>query len=1012
LLIASASSAQQTLSGLAGVVRDSTAKPVAGVSVEASSPVLIERSRSVTTDGNGQYQITDLQPGTYSVTFKAPGFTTFKNDGIELTAGFTGTVNATLRAGNPTETITVTGTTTQIDTRTAAQQNVVTSQTATSGRDATAAVSVTRGLTQATTDVGGAAGAYTAQGNSLTVRGKAGVKRLFDGLRVENAEGIGNTSYMINSATVEQVVVETGGGSAESLSAGGSINNVPKSGSNQFAFRLSGLVSKEGMQSDNLDDPLRARGLTAVNKVGNIWDATAAAGGPILKDKLWFWAAPKMWGNRNYAAGLYWNDTQGTPFFTPANGTGIDLFGVRRAPAGLPVRRADQFEVIRSQPVRLTWQASPRNKLNFFVDYPEAACTCRSTITTTAPEVGTYIFGRKGHLWELGLFQATWTSPRSSRLLMEGGASFAFGGWPQVYQPTVGPNDISVIDTALGWTYNDRQGVHQGLASDPNHVSDRASERFTTSYITGSHAIKMGISLEHAWHEGASYVNHNINYTFNSGVPNRISEYSTPYLDKADVKAELALFAQDQWTVKRLTLNYGLRYSYFNAGVPALHANPTTFVPFPRDFAEVNCVPCWHDIDPRVGGAYDIFGNGKTALKGSFGRYVSQQIVAIATANSPFQTSVNSVTRTWTPSTLVTSPALDGNYLYNCDLANPLANGDCGQISDLNFGLANPKATRYAADVVNGWGIRPFIWDSSIEIQHQLTRSVTVTAGYYRNWAANFSATDNTLVAPGDYSPFCVATPLDPRLPGGGGQQLCGLYDVSVPKFGQVTNVITQSSHFGKQTSVNDFIGFSFNARLPKQGARVGVNVDTGRTVTDACYVVTNPAQSIYDLGGSTATAVASPTYCHVVTPFIGNLSVKLNGVYPLPYDFSVSANYQNSAGAQDLAIWNAPNSAIAPSLGRNLAACGTRPACTATFAVPLIQPGSQYEARRNQLDLRLGKSLQLARRVRFTGDLGIYNVLNNNTITAIQTTYGPQWLKPTTVMYGRLLQASARLDF
>src|SRR5439155_19739481 len=115
-------------------------------------------------------------------------------------------------------------------------------------------------------------------------------------------------------------------------------------------------------------------------------------------------------------------------------------------------------------------------------------------------------------------------------------------------------------------------------------------------YITGSHAMKMGISVEHVWHEGFNYVNHNINYTFNNGVPNRVAEYSTPYTQKSGVKAELALFAQDQWTIKRLTLNYGLRYAYFNAGVPAQHADPTQFVPFARDFAQVNCVPCWHDL--------------------------------------------------------------------------------------------------------------------------------------------------------------------------------------------------------------------------------------------------------------------------------------------------------------------------------------------------------------------------------------------------------------------------------
>ena len=162
------------------------------------------------------------------------------------------------------------------------------------------------------------------------------------------------------------------------------------------------------MQSDNLDDALRARGLTAVNKVGHIFDVTATAGGPIMKDKLWFFASPKVWGNRQYAAGVYWNDTQGSPFYTPANGTGIDIFGVQRAPAGLPIRRGDQFEVQNSYPVRLTWQATGKDKFNSFVDFPSTGCTCRSLPTTTSPEAtGNYIWGRKGHLWQLGLFQGT-----------------------------------------------------------------------------------------------------------------------------------------------------------------------------------------------------------------------------------------------------------------------------------------------------------------------------------------------------------------------------------------------------------------------------------------------------------------------------------------------------------------------------------------------------------------------------------------------------------------------------
>jgi hypothetical protein len=1028
LLTAAAAQAQQA-SSIAGTVKNATGIAVAGVTVEAASPALIERVRSVTTDSQGLYQITALPPGTYSVTFRAPGFVTLRNEGIELPAAFTASVNAALRSGNPTETVTVTATTTQVDTRSAASQSVISAETArerASGTNAaTQATSVAQAVVNPTVDVGGAAGSYAQTGNSLVIRGKMGVKRLFDGLRIENMEGIGNTSYMPNSAGIDQTVLELGGGTPESPSAGGFINYVPKSGSNTFAFRLSGFGSTEKMQSDNFDAGLAARGITGVNKVGNIWDLTATAGGPIKKDKLWFFFSPKAWGNRNYSAGVYWNDTQGSPYYTPANGNGIDIFGVQRASAGLPIRRGDQFEVQNSYPVRLTWQATTKDKFNFFEDFPATGCSaCRPLPTTTSPEAsGSYIWGRKGHLWQLGLFQGTWTEATTSKLLLEVGWSFAWGGFPNVYHPTVTPNDISILDLGQGFTYNDIQTPHRGLASNPTNVSDRMVEQFKVSYVTGNHAIKVGISVEQGWYEAYEYVNHEMAYQFLNGVPNRITEFGTPYTDSANLKADVGVYAQDRWTINRLTVTYGARFSYFNAGVPAQHADPTPLVPFSRDFAPVSCVPCWTDIDPRVGASYDLFGNGKTAIKGAFGRYVASQVQVIVRANNPYNTSVQSVFRTWNDTTLATSPALDGNYVPNCDLTNPNANGDCGAISNFNFGLANPNAVKYADDVIHGFGNRDYIWDSSIELQHQLTPAITVGGGYYRNSYGNFFVQQNLLTSPSDYNPFCVTTPVDARLPGSG-TQLCGFYDTTVAKFGQVQNVITQSSHFGNQSFVNQFLGFTMNARLPR-GIRVGGSVDAGRTVSDSCFVVDSPMQLKYNAGYNAAylngnqpvlgvgtVALLNPTYCHEELPFSGNLLIRANGTYPLPYGFAVSANFSNSPGVQDLAVWNAPNSVIAPSLGRNLSNCGTKPVCTATFTVPIIQPGTDYEARRTQLDLRLNKTVRLMGRAQLTGNVGVYNLLNANNVLSVQTTYGPQWLKPTRVMDPRLFQLAARLDF
>jgi hypothetical protein len=1025
MLVSAGARAQQTLAGLSGAVRDGAGNPVAGVTVEAGSPALIERVRSVVTDAQGQFKLVDLPPGTYSVSFKANGFSTTKQDGIELSAGFTGAMNISLKPGNPNEVVTVTGAVSAVDTRTAAVQQAVSSevqqQLASAQAGATAAASVTQGVANSSPDVGGASGAYAASGGvsgQLSVRGKGSVKRLFDGLRVENIEGGGNTSYFINQNIVDAQVVETAGGNAESMSSGGFINAVPKSGGNQYKAGLSGLYTREAWQSDNLDDSLRSRGLATVNKVGAIWDYGGTFGGPLKKDKAWFFFAPKFWGDRLYAAGSYWNDTQGTPFYTPANGTGKDLLGVQRAPAGLPVRRGDNYEDQRSQPVRVTWQATPKQKFNFFIDYPERACTCRRAPTTTSPEA------TAGYHFRDGLIQTTWSSARTSKLLLEAGWSYALGSWPTFLQPTSTEKDIAIIDNGKGFTYNANPSYNGRIGQDmagttafsgssfgkagDGHRSDRMAERLSVAYITGSHAMKFGMQIEHGWHTSYTWVNQNVNYVFINGVPNQVVQWTTPQEDFSTMKADMGIYAQDQWTLRRLTLNYGLRYSYFNAGIPAQHIDPTQFVPRPRDFSAVNCVPCWNDIDPRVGAAYDVFGNGRTAFKAAIGRYVGVQVLAIANANNPLTTSVNSANRTWND--------MNGNYVPDCDLTNFSANGECGPVLNNNFGNSNPAATRYDSGVTNGWGARDYIWDLSAEVNHAINRQMTVNAGYYRNWGKNYIITDNTAVSPSDYSPYCITAPADPKLPGGGGYPICGLYDISAAKVRSVQNVIYQSSTFGNQTNVNNYFGFGVNTRF-SGGKRFGINMEIGRQVADVCFVVNNPEQANFNLTSANATGTtASATNvlpCHTVSPWLANMQLKATGSYPLPYGFSVNGTYQNSAGAQDLANWLVPSTVIKPSLGRDLAAGANQ-----TASVPLITPGTQYESRRNQLDFRFSKTLKLTSRSRFQFNFDVYNVLNNNAVLTLINNYNPpgtvgsQWLKPTKILDARLFEIGGRLDF
>jgi hypothetical protein len=377
----------------------------------------------------------------------------------------------------------------------------------------------------------------------------------------------------------------------------------------------------------------------------------------------------------------------------------------------------------------------------------------------------------------------------------------------------------------------------------------------------------------------------------------------------------------------------------------------------------------------------------------------------------PFSSSVNTAFRNWTDT--------NGNYIPDCDLANFSAQdrsgsgGDvCGAISNENFGKFLPQATQFSDSVIKD--NRDFLWDFNLEFDHEVTRGLSVSAGYNHNWDGNFVVTENTLYGPEAFDEFCVRVPTDSRLPNSG-QELCGFYDIKPELFGRGTLRVTNSKEFGTQKRYWDGFVFAANGRLPRN-ITLGGGLDIGRQVDDHCYTVDAPNSPhnidntpFPSVGGSTA---AWGSFCRVVTSWANTADFRLRGSIPIKGGFMASFIYRNTAGAEQNAFLTVSTANIASGLVRFVNPA--RATLSTARAVALHRANSQYGPRFSQLDLALRKTLT-AGPARLQLALDVYNALNGNSIQNVITAYslaGNRWLRPSTFLDARLARITASLQF
>ena len=1002
LLSVSASARAQVSTGsIAGVVRDTSGAILPGVTVEAASPALIEKVRSVVSDASGNYKIIELRSGTYTVTFTLPGFATVRREGIVLTSGFTAAVNADLKVGQLEETVVVSGASPVVDVQNVRTQQVLSRTTLDAlptAKSVSAFANLTLGVTgmsSPTIDVGGNKGetflAFSVHGGST-----GDARSLLDGMDIAYGGTLARRNS-VNQALVQEVALQTRGMSAETENGGVLINTIPKDGGNEV--KLWAVLNGTGprFQGNNIGDDVRQYGITQVAGIKHVYETAIGLGGPVVKDKLWFYAANMWQGSGEYSPGVFFNATQQTSWFYTPDET---------------QRKYTTYD-IRDHSGRLTWQATAKQKVAFLTSW-QYSCLCYKLSggvdANRSPEASLDQRGTPV------VTQFTWQYPRTNRLLIDAGTTIVRDASQQGLVGGAKAGDIAKEELATGFKWGARMEA-VGAANDYGETSYlRFPYRASVSYVTGSHAFKTGTIGRLAntrVESGPERVGiAPFRLQVRNGVPAQITMFATPYLEQTRAH-EFGFFVQDQWTLSRLTLNGGVRLDMLGSSTPEVEGAAGLFrsaATYPADN------PGWvgKDISPRMGAAYDVFGNGKTAIKTSLGRYIAFTgaggiASGLAGANNFATLITSSTTRNWNDA--------NGNLVPDCVLTNFSANGECGALANLTLGSTRP-GTNFDFEQMRGWQKRGYNWQFNANLQHQLGERLAAGFGYYRTWYGNFVATQNRAVTAASFDSYCVTAPTDARLPTSG-QEICGLFDIKPASFGLADNLVTKASQFGDLQQSYDGFDLSLNTRLGG-GKLLAGGVSFGRTVVDNCALAQRPDITAT---GLTAATPRGEAFCRNEQPWSSTAQFKLQGVYPLPWGLQASGTLQNINTFAVAATRVYTNAAIRPSLGRDLGSCRGAATCNGTASISMSPDGTFYAPRLTQMDLRFSKSFKLGR-ARILGNFDAYNVLNSGAAVQVNGTYGTgttpgsgtagtnAWQRPLTLIGPRLFKFGGQLDW
>ncbi len=604
-----------------GRITDAQGAVLPGVTVTATSPSLLGTQTTVSS-GTGNYRFPGVPPGTYTISYELTGFNTVKREGIIITLGFTANVNVELALATLQETVTVTGESPVIDTsatRVVQAFKLDQLQSIPNGRDMWSLLAVTPGVAMSRIDVGGnRAGTqtgYTAYGFSGQVR------VLIEG--INTTEGTGAAGFYFDYSSLEEVFLGVQGQSSEMPNPGVQSQFIAKSGGNQFNGEYYLDWYNNALQGSNIPDAVIARGIRPhSNEMDKYYDTAINVGGPIKRDKLWWFGTYRTQKNAVAQPQFQFDKTFDTKLWNPV--------------------------------AKGTWQASQNNKFIGYWQWGQKIQPNRLPFATyTYPTPGE-TFAQDSGSW---VYKAEWNGTLSDKLYVE--ARYGDFGY---YFPLIANSDEQYFwrDTGLQTLF----GAERKWQLDRDRKQWTGAATYFLDTGRGSHTVKFGAELlkEQAWEGFLQRVGGNIEHIYANGVssqvifglPTATKVNSLSANDEGALTARSALnhmgfFVNDTWAVGRFTLTAGLRMDRYRGWLPEQQQLAATVGPVSvpaETFPEVEFYT-WNQAAPRVGVVYDLAGDGKMVIKGNYGFFWHNPGVGVGSSGNP-NTAGKSATYTWT----------------------------------------------------------------------------------------------------------------------------------------------------------------------------------------------------------------------------------------------------------------------------------------------------------------------------------------------------------------------------